>query len=563
MWMPDLGDRIAELGRIKLTLGFHDEWVLNVRFTAIDDAVYLSQKSREIAYVVGPYIHEETQSYASRLPIYPEYVTLLVDNYGSTIFSLMRPFYKRRSKVSNRIQSYLFSNYTQDLVALGRPGSSRAVTMPLSQAREQLVAGYLKSRKIKTGADAEIEEFLTLWETVDLSGPVVIQMHGSRMTLAQYLILEKWANKDDFIPLVISSSTHASWQNPKLTIFRDPLLVDEIIDLLCLVTGKNHQELKRTWSFWSASQSRYRPAGPENTASLSDTEKFVNFVRTFEEPAPDLNEIEASIPNRIVAPIMFREAETFIEIDHSQISSTNVNHILGGARALRNQIHEVMASGSVDNSVPGATATFTRLSTVLDRIQREKRADEADIIELGVEFSFLEAKIYDASDRIGVLSKGPILGLLGEVSKYLSRFEAWRTYRDETADDPEGLANQTVAEAALQLLQNAMCDGLLSPEAVERVRAATEDEDALASAAKREGATRSTESMGAALGRSALKIGRQGIEELGNEARKRTVDQLADTSEAFLRKNAQSFLQVATARGGQWLTMVLQHLLEQ
>lgn len=541
-----------------------DAWELNVHFNSVERGLDLAVRTNRVVVVVGANVHEETKSYVDRIGRYVDYITLLVDSSGNTLFSLLKPYYKGRSALFNRLTSFLFSNYPQGLVDFGRLDSSPSAVMDLRESRKDIVAAYVHSRKKPQGAEEAINEILDHFLTLRLDGPVVIQLHQAQPSIAQYLILHSWSRGPRSIPCVILTKAHASWQKPEFTLERDEYKKSELFELVSGATGNPVDEIEKTWSFWSATQSRFGRTDRNSTSvSVNEGARFANFIREFDTSNVELDDIVAAMPQRVIAPIMFREDGANISLDHRAVNDAPLAHVIGGARALRNQIAEVLAAGIVDNSVPSANATFNRVSSVLERIITTGQADDSDVIELGVEFSYLEGKVYEAAERIGALSRGPLLGFIGEMSRYLGRFECWAEYQEKGGSEPELAVDVSIAEASVQILTAAISDGVLTPEATSRVQATVDDDDLFASAGKRQGATRSTESLGAVMGRSVLNAGKRGVGEFGDEVRKRAVTELADSSEAFLKKNAGHFLKLAATRSGQWLAMLLEHLGDQ
>jgi hypothetical protein len=490
----------------------------------------------------------------------------IVDIQASEIFDYAKPYFKGRSSTLSKVAGFLTVTSLKGIVDVTALASGNPGLVDLEGLYPYIIEEFVSTRKKKDGAEREIKEVLDVLRDISVPGPFVISINGEGVRLEQYLCLRAWEAAAERPPLVfVIADDELELGNIKSEIVRtSPLKKSELFDFLRQECGSKANDIERKFRTWIASRSPLygRTSSQDPFIDLYEASSFLQFL----ENLPD--EDEHSLPNpvlpRVPAPIMFQEEPLGIGLDHTLAVGVRPSHTAGAARALRNQAADLASLPTLENAIPRASVVLSRIAAVLERIAMSHgEAEEADLVEFGVEFSSLEGRVYEAGDRLGVLSRGEVLSFIGEATRFLNRFDIWKNYREQGGGEISKVADPAVASTAISILRSAISEGILTDEAAGRVASALENISESDGAVRREGLTRSTENLGAALGRGALKATKAGAVALGSELKERAVEVTADASERFVRKHAGQFLALAAARSGAWLTMMVSHLIDQ
>lgn len=534
----------------------HDYWRLSARFDAVERSIEESRLSGQPVFVTGPNIYEEFQSYAHGKSRYVEYSGLIINSKADHPFDALRDAYWGKTASLRKIVGFL--NGTQcgltgtiSIADLSEPDQD-LIELIIEKAK----AEFINSRKNPSGADAEFEIFLDKFDSVPIPGPIVMTVSRHGLTYLQWIVIGRLLLQENPTPTVILVDRDAeSVFEITKSYKRVPVTGNELFEFLSQEFGKSSSELKRLYDLWHASRGARKPKlALDEDMSLSEGSSFVSFVRNFDTDETPVELATRSIPQRIVAPLMFVAGAERIDVDHEAAKGISAASAKGAARALKNQANDVVSSGGISNSVPGLSQVLKRISQTAEKLELSSPPEEGDIVELGVDVSYLEHRVYEAKDRIGEVSLGEVLAFVGEANRYLSRFEAWRTYREETGQTLG--ASAEVSALAHQLLVKAAEAGLLTDEARARVLTTLHSDVADEDANRREGIARSSENLTSVVSRGALKALEAGGKDLAKEARSQAAKGLVDKSQAFLIANAPALMRLAQLRAGKWLEMV-------
>ncbi|WP_157683894.1 hypothetical protein [Brevundimonas diminuta] len=259
-----------------------------------------------------------------------------------------------------------------------------------------------------------------------------------------------------------------------------------------------------------------------------------------------------SIPSKIIAPMMFARSDNLIGIDHQPAKGLSPQTARGAARALRNQANEIILSGGLQNAAPGLNNVLTRIAAAAERIEKSELAEESDVIEFGVEVSYFERRLFDAKDRLGEMSKGEVLAFSSEASRFISRFDSWKNYIEETRFSAP---SREAAEIASSLMKKAIDAGILNDEAAAKIEGTLRDgsDD---NEGRQEGIARSSENLTSVVGRNALESIRSTASEVGKEAKSQIAKSTIEASKNFIVANSPALIRLAQLRGGRWLEML-------
>lgn len=545
--------------RLRLIEDRSGDLAVIAHFDGVEQAISESLKSSQPVVLFGDNIHEEIVSYRRSNTTYEP--LLFTGSHVDSVSDLVSFYYVGRKALLRRIASFLSSAADPSLIDFSALQSGKVELIGHHFIYDFIAERYIRTRKRDAeSAPQEIAEFLSILESQTIEEPIVISHYGYGWTYSHLLALDIRDRSANFVPLVIAVDTKFMG-NASFAVERRPIQQEEAFRFLSDSLPMRHAEVVSRYSLFNATQSRSRSRSRERNSdsrtsiSLFDVSSFANFLRNLGSEDVSLDSVAAVIPRRVVAPVMFEDSDTGIGLDHSGVYGTSASQINGSARALNNQIYELITLGSLDNSIPRITNVLRRMSNILVRVTSGRIAEEADVVEFGVEFSYFESRIYEADDRLGSLSRGEVLGFLGEGKKFLSRFEAWRTYSEET-DTPQTAATLDNASAAIQILRLAVAEGVISLEASARVEIALEADNDGNSNVWGEGYVKSGENLGAALGRGALKAAK----EVGEGALGGATEAASEISRSFMRRHAEVFMRLAASRSERWLAMLLDYL---
>ncbi len=250
--------------------------------------------------------------------------------------------------------------------------------------------------------------------------------------------------------------------------------------------------------------------------------------------------------------MMFARSDNLIGIDHQPAKGLSPQTARGAARALRNQANEIILSGGLQNAAPGLNNVLTRIAAAAERIEKSELAEESDVIEFGVEVSYFERRLFDAKDRLGEMSKGEVLAFSSEASRFISRFDSWKNYIEETRFSAP---SREAAEIASSLMKKAIDAGILNDEAAAKIEGTLRDgsDD---NEGRQEGIARSSENLTSVVGRNALESIRSTASEVGKEAKSQIAKSTIEASKNFIVANSPALIRLAQLRGGRWLEML-------
>lgn len=529
--------------------------VVRADFDSIQRALRVSQDRQLPAVLYGTNYSEEVSAYRSKYGR-SSYSSILIGKRAKTLREVMYPFYVGRTALLDRILSYgdgytmIHGPWVENFVKNGRPESD------FDSFIDGVLVSYVKSRRRKEGAESDFREFIRNLEKADLSGPLLIMM-GARISVSQASVVHAMSKNGSAYPSVVCYNDRPDFADDEFSVERKPVTKEELISLLAGHLGKDISDIEARFSIWQATS--HRVHNDSSDLTIYEASAFASFVKRVDGEDLSISGPVNYVPSRVVAPVMFEESCGRIGLDHSPVNDNNQSHAIGAARALKNQAIDLASIGSLDNALPNISRTILRISDTLDRISKSQKAEQADVVELGVDLSYFESRIYSARDKLGSMSANEALSFIGEANRFINRFDAWKTYLEETNLPEDVLVSEETSDAAVKLLKLAVGEGILTPDArakVESVLATNELDQPI----RRDGVARSGESLGAALGHGAIKASRAVGKKLGEEAANQAAEAVVDETTNFLKRHAPLFLKLAASRSGKWLAMLVSEI---
>jgi hypothetical protein len=544
---------MATSSRIQIGTGKSGELGVSVAFDAVERALSIAGQRHEAIFVVGLSVYEEFVAYTRHLKRSIEYGQIAIGNTASHPFDELKPLYWGNTATLRKVVGFLNSSTPPFDMAISEQTLINIPSGFIDDIKSSASAYYINSRKVTSGADRDMLHFFENFDGINFDGPLVILSSDRRLTYLQWLCIDRWSQRRSPRPCVILVERDAETPDMgKNIIYRQPVSRGELVSFLA-ESGLGHtREIDKYFDLWKTG--RYYGDSSEFDLSISTYQctMFVEFLQQVGNNSTPEDLVYKSIPQKISAPVMFAQVGAFIGVDTEPAQGLTSAAAKGASRALRSQAHDLIASGALQNAAPGLGNVLARIAAIADRLERADIMSEADIIEFGVDFSFFEARLFDAKDRLGEMSKGEALGFAAEARRFLSRFDSWLTYAADVREN--AIADAEAAALSASFMESALTAGLLTEEAKQKVEGALSSPELDDNT--REGIARSSESLAATVGRNALdtlkSVGDQTLTEAKNTAAK----EIVSGSKEFLTANAGTLMRLAQLRGGQWLQML-------
>lgn len=539
--------------RLSLHREQNGEWRIHVKFDAVSKAIELSHRYGRPSFIIGENVTEEFVAYATSLGRYIDYHGTIIDRQGRHPFDALRSIYWGKTSTLRRISGFNNTHSPNIKTEISEKFINSINTKLIDDVRDQLVQSYLLYKRDLGNNQHEIETFLERFDQINLDGPIVITASENNFNFIQWLVIARWSQSKPRDPLVILLDSKKPLVDPDaLAISRSPIKVSELLSFLREEIPEKGRVIEKYFDLWRLSQPYRRNYAPSSSITAYDSSAFASFLMRINTEDEEVDSAAKSIPSKIIAPIMFSRSENLIGIDHQPAKGLSSQAARGAARALRNQAHDIILSGTLQNVAPGLNNVLSRIILSAERIEKSEIAQESDIVELGVEISYFESRLFDSKDRLGDISKGEVLAFSAEASRFLSRFDSWKNYIDETAFNT---ASGEATEIASLLMRKAINAGLLTEDAVAKVEGALKSEidD---NEGRREGIARSSENLTSMVGRNALESIKSTAAEVGKEAKSQIAKSTIDASKNFIVANSPSLVRLAQLRGGRWLEML-------
>lgn len=515
----------------------------------------------------GPYIlygediHEEMSAVSAANTFEPGFVgerrgiiASFKQRYRGRLDAYYRPTYflhrQNTIALSNR-QEYLDEEVLERIYRLSRHDLFGTI-----------INEYVGSRRKKAGADEQIIEIMDLLTSQPINKPLVMYARQmSEMTFIDVVALWMWVHGGRAVPLILCAESYSKPAISFETFSREYISLQSFLPIAASYLEMDEAQLRNATALWKA----YLHAGGRQAVADGNLSAHlaVRLVATAAslEPLDDIAAITQLIPHQRPAPLTFQLKGDEIAAAPELVANIAAAHVVGPARALKNQVGDILALGGLENAIPRYQAKLQRIASILDRIASSSTPAEDDIIEYGVEMMSLEARVYEGKSRIGELTIGELLSFIISSKSFLGRFATWNEYRTASAGrDHEVTVDQ--AQTALHLLR-AFLDAPagLSEDARHRISSFTSeegrDED---DPVINEGYAISAENLAAEASRGLLQGISREAKSVGGEFKKEVTGAVAKTTADVFLKNAPKFLEFAASRGGQWFEVLLEHL---
>lgn len=539
--------------RLSLHREQNGEWRIHVNFDAITKAIQLSRTHGRPAFILGENVSEEFIAYTTSLGRHIDYNGTIIDQYGRHPFDALRSIYWGKTSTLRRVIGFA-NSYAPRI----KTNISEEFLLNLSpsigaEVRESLIKNYQNYKRNLGNNKEEINTFLNRFDQLAIEGPIVIIASENALSYIQWLAISRWAEKPSNTSLVVLiDAKKNSIESDSLSITRTPIKVSELVEFLGETSPEKKRNVEKYFDLWRLSQPYRRNYTAKSSITAYDSSAFASFLMRVDTEDDAVDNAIKSIPSKIIAPMMFARSENLIGIDHQPAKGLSPKTAKGAARALRNQANDIILSGGLQNIAPGLNNVLSRISAAAERIEKSETAEESDVIELGVEVSYFESRLFDAKDRLGEMSKGEVLAFSSEASRFLSRFDSWKNYIDETEFNPP---SSEAADIASSIMRKAIEAGILNDEAASKIegtlKAGSDDNDG-----RQEGIARSSENLTSVVGRNALESIRSTASEVGKEAKSQIAKSTIEASKNFIIANSPALIRLAQLRGGRWLEML-------
>lgn len=514
---------------------------------AIECALESARNKKLAIFVYGPQMHEELSGYKENNRIFSYTDLPIINKRGLTPSSFIRVNYYGNSQKFNKVHNFMGS-YGMYFHTFGDVEIESITGMELEQLYIDIAEHYVQSRRIKNSAEQDISEYLSHLHKVEQSGPVIFY-HSQVVSFQNIIAIKKWDSDGRTYPLVIMSTRNSESRSQQYE--RQYVDLDVVVDILSKKYRRSKKDIKRHLDYWKATQRQRNFNINKSTAQIATQFfSFTSSVLESGEESPSALALEQR-----PAPIMFSSSATEIVLDHVAAQGAPASHVRGAARALTHQANDLLAIPSLENAVPRISVKITRLISVLERIFTSNAADEADIIEFGVEFSSIESQLYQSQDRISDITAGDVISFLGEGKKFLARFESWNEYESDAKSLSE---TKESAAIALEILRSNSAILSLDSEAKQRLEEIIDNKSIDTSGElSREGASRSAENLTAAAGKALVDFSKSTGNKTIDTTREAVSEKLSDSASKFILENSSRLIQFAQSRGAKWIEMLI------
>lgn len=539
--------------RLSLRREQNGEWRIHVNFDAVSKAIELSRTHGRPAFILGENVTEEFTAYATSLGRYIDYHGTIIDQQGRHPFDALRSIYWGKTATLRNVIGFasshapaVESNISEEYLLNLNPSIGKEI-------RSDLVRDYQNYKKNLGNNKEAINIFLDKFDQLSIEGPVIITLKENALSYIQWLVISRWAEKFPRSPIVVLIDSKKKFiDQDNLSITRSPVKASELVEFLNVELAEKNLNVEKYFDLWRLSHPYRRNYTSQSSITAYDSSSFASFLMRIDTEEDAFDDTIKSIPSKIIAPMMFARSDNLIGIDHQPAKGLSPQTARGAARALRNQAHDIILSGGLQNAAPGLNNVLTRIAATAERIEKSSLVEEADIIEFGVDVSYFESRLFDAKDRLGEMSKGEILAFSSEASRFISRFDSWKNYIEETGFNAP---SREASEIASSLMKKAIDAGILNDEAAAKIEGTLRDgsDD---NEGRQEGIARSSENLTSVVGRNALESIRSTASEVGKEAKSQIAKSTIEASKNFIVVNSPALIRLAQLRGGRWLEML-------
>lgn len=539
--------------RLSLRREQNGEWRIHVNFDAVSKAIELSRTHGRPAFILGENVTEEFVAYATSLGRYIHYPGTIIDQQGRHPFDALRSIYWGKTSTLRSVIGFANShapgvgiNISEEYLLNLNPSIGEEI-------RSDLVRSYQNYKKRSRNNEETINSFLNRFDQISVDGPVIITANENVFSYIQWLVISRWAEKVPKPPLVVLIDSKQNLiDSDSLSVIRSPVRASELIEFLSEELAWKNLNVEKYFDLWRLSHPYRRNYTTKSSVATYDINSFASFLMRIDTEEDAIDDTIKSIPSKIIAPMMFARSDNLIGIDHQPAKGLSPQTARGAARALRNQANEIILSGGLQNAAPGLNNVLTRIAAAAERIEKSELAEESDIIEFGVEVSYFESRLFDAKDRLGEMSKGEVLAFSSESSRFISRFDSWKNYIEETGFSA---SPREAVEIASSLMKKAIDAGILNDEAAAKIEGTLRD-GSDENEGRQEGIARSSENLTSVVGRNALESIRSTASEVGKEAKSQIAKSTIEASKNFIVANSPALIRLAQLRGGRWLEML-------
>lgn len=545
--------------RITFLKGRYGDLEARANLSGVRQAMRRSVSTGKPAVVIGPHSFEEMQSYLRDINSVFHHRFVAVGSRALDISDLLYPYYQGRIRILRRVAAFLGSHTMIPDSEISKRINQEKIIWPDDLLKSYLTDQYIASRKRPEGAEVEISEFLDIYDQLAITEPVVMVRYYDGWNAEQFLVaLNAASNRQPIILIGNEGDLSESIDDKFVT---EPITLREAFSTIGDEFNISDELISKNYRLWRASRfrgsARRHDIKLDSIAQISSLGDFTSFLLEAVEESRDIDQ-QPIIPYRIVAPLMFREQVGSIGVDHTAVTGITYINALGGIRAFRNLTADLRSSAILSNVVVGINPCLDRIASILDRIITQAPIEESDVVEFGVEFSYLESRVLHAQDNISKESMEFVLSYTGEGHKLLERFEPWQTYQAEGngGSDTLGAVSRDIAAASIRLLRSASAEGLLDPTAAGRVAETIESAD-IDAPLKRASLAASTKNLGAAVGRSALARVKTAAVDIAKNVENDAKAKLSEKASNFIQSHANDLAKLASVGSSKWLPALI------
>ena len=520
---------------------------LSARFGIISRIVGRPQMVECPIFVYGDDYYELVYEYTGGY-----YSSTLVEKQKIGLSDRIRPHFRGRLGAFNKLSSFT-RQPALEVKSWGDGAVDDIAKFPVLP--DDIVHHFLSTRR--AAFDKSIaEEYVNRLMKPDFGGPYIISAYGNSISYDSAIAIKTWSySKSQKLIVVLDRKPLGS---TKTAIEREYISRDDLEAAIMGQLGITAEELRRIYPIYKATSYAREKADLDRWTGRNAGRFFDLVVKL--RGSIDPIEVGASIPSQQPAPLMFDSFDDVVGLAHTAAVGAAPAQVKGAAKSLTHQAQDLLALPALENAVPRSAIRISRVVTILDRLARGESADEADVVELGVEISAFEGSVHGANERIGDFTLVDVLVFLEESHRLLGRFPVWLDYaRGANKKVPPHTARH-LTESAHSILKAAADERFVSAEAADRIKETTGPGGGEIGDLHRQGLTLSAENFAAAAGRSALRAVKASTGQLGRETKNKVVNNVADLAARFLLQHAGPLLQIAEAQGHRWLEMLLKSL---
>jgi len=420
---------------------------------------------------------------------------------------------------------------------------------------------YIDTRRIKEGADREIEEYFAPLKQVKMSGHLVMQVSYS-LRLEDLVTLWIFFHSPERKSAIICTNYERSHWAAKLEKRAEGeyLKLDDVLRSVRVFFDFSEQTVQSAYRVWRRTLNRgdinlvdSGAITPELASSFADA--------LSDSDQQSVDDTEAPIPGQLIAPLRFETSNGLLELLAAREHRPDDGKVRGGALTCISAAEDLREYQGFSNPIPNFDRKLTRIIGILGNIAASEY-DDSLVVQLGTEVVGLEARLASSKEHLDGTAFEEASAFFAVAHGYLAQFQVWMNYKQSASLSQ--IQSEGAFNASRELLSGiANSQGAATAGAQQRIDAFIESLEGAKILLEQEGALLSAENVASqAAAQLAADLKRRKEKRPGDQLLQIDPEELSGLSAWFIANRAQ-LASLAEANNLPWLTTFLEKLKSQ